>query len=179
MKKGLAVFLIFIVVLIIGIIGVSMIYRLETSPVKTSSGDVDKEYIRVEIEEGMGISQIAELLEEKGVIRNSDIMKVYAKLNKVTGLQAGKYDLTPEEDMVTIIDHIVKGEIADDSVKITFVEGRNMRYIAKMISEKTNNTEDDVFKLLKNESYIDSLIEKYWFITDEVKQKDIYYQWLL
>ena len=175
MKKGLSVFLIFVVIVIIGIIGVSMFYRFSISPLKTSSGDSEKEVIRVEIEEGMGISQIADVLEKNGIIRSSDIMKIYAKLNKVTGLQAGKYDLSPEEDMPTIIDHIVKGEVADDSVKITFIEGKNMRYIAKAIAEKTNNTEEDVFKLLENESYIDSLIEKYWFITDEVKNKDIYY----
>ena len=175
MKKGLAVFLIFMVIVIMGIIGVSIFYNFSISSVKTSSGDTDKEYIRVEIEEGMGISQIAELLENSEIIRSADVMKIYAKLNKLTGLQAGKYDLTPEEDMETIIDHIVKGEVADDSVKITFIEGKNMRYIAKTIAEKTNNTEDDVFKLLENESYIDSLIEKYWFITDEIKQRDIYY----
>ena len=50
-----------------------------------------------------------------------------------------------------------------------------MRYIAKTIAENTNNTEEDVFSLLENENYIDSLIEKYWFITNEVKQEDIYY----
>lgn len=172
MKKGLIVLL---VIIVVGIIGVAAIYNIALSPVKKISGDAEKEYIRVEIEEGMGISQIAELLEKSGVIRNADIMKVYSKLNRVTGLQAGKYDLTPEEDMPTVIAHIVNGEVADDSVKITFIEGKNMRYIAKTIAEKTNNTEKDVFDLLENENYIDSLIEKYWFITDEVKQKDIYY----
>ena len=175
MKKGLVIFLVIMALLIVGIIGVSLFYNNGLSPVKASSGDAEKEYIRVEIQEGMGISQIAELLESSGVIKNADIMKVYSKLNKVTGLQAGKYDLTPEEDMPTIISHIVNGDVADDSVKITFIEGKNMRYIAKTIAEKTNNTEEDVFTLLENESYIDSLIEKYWFITDEVKQEDIYY----
>ena len=174
MKKGLVVFLIFMALVIVGIIGVSIFYNYELSPLKNAS-DSEKEYIRIEIEEGMGISQIAELLESSNIIRSADVMKVYSKINKVTGLQAGKYDLTPQEDMPTIIAHIVNGEIADDSVKITFIEGKNMRYIAKTIAEKTNHTEEDVFKLLENESYIDSLIEKYWFITDEVKSKDIYY----
>ena len=172
MKKFL---LIFVLIFVIAVVGVFAWYTNSLSPVKASTGEAEKEYIRVEIEEGMGISQIAELLETSGVIRNSDTMKIYAKLNKVTGLQAGKYDLTPEEDMPTIIAHIVNGEIADDSVKITFIEGKNMRYIAKTIAEKTDNTEEDVFELLEDENYIDSLIEKYWFITDEVKQEEIYY----
>lgn len=175
MKKGLAVFLVFMTLIIVAIIGVSLFYNNELSPLKQSIDDSNKEYVRIEIEEGMGISQIAELLESSHIIRNADIMKLYARLNNVTGLQAGKYDLTPEEDTPTIITHIVKGEVADDSVKITFIEGKNMRYIAKTIAEKTNNKEEDVYNLLENESYIDSLIEKYWFITDEIKQKDIYY----
>ena len=139
------------------------------------TGDTERKVIRVEIKEGMGISQIAELLEEKEIIRNADIMKVYSKLNKVKGLQAGKYDLCPEEDTKTIISHLEKGEVTDETINITFVEGKNIRYIAKTIAEKTTNTEEDVFKLLENENYINSLIEKYWFITDEIKQKDIYY----
>ena len=172
MKKGLVVFL---VIIIVGIIGAFAFYNVGLSPLEKSSGDADKKVIRVEIKEGMGISQIADLLENEGIIRSANIMKIYSKLNNVNGLQAGRYDLTPEEDTKTIISHIVNGEVADDTVKITFIEGKNMRYIAKMISEKTTNTEEEVFKLLENESYIDSLIEKYWFITDEVKQKEIYY----
>ena len=175
MKKGLVAFLVIIVMMIIGIIGASVIYNTELSPIEKKSGDGEVKVIRVEIREGMGLSQIAELLEKEGVIRNADFMKIYSKLNNVNGLQAGKYDLTPEEDTPTIIKHIVNGEIADDSVKITFIEGKNMRYIAKIIAEKTTNTEEDVFKLIENENYIDYLIEKYWFITDEIKQKEIYY----
>lgn len=172
MKKGLVVFL---AIIIVGIVGACVFYNVGLSPLENLSGNADKKVIRIEIKEGMGLSQIADLLEKEGVIRNANIMKIYSKLNKVNGLQAGKYDLTPEEDTKTIIAHIANGEVADDTVKITFIEGKNMRYIAKMIAEKTTNTEDDVFKLLENESYIDSLIEKYWFITDEVKQKEIYY----
>ena len=175
MKKELKIFLIIMSIIIVGIIGIIVFYNISISPVKKSTGEENKEFIRVEIKEGMGISQIAELLESSGIIKSADIMKLYSKFNKVNGLQAGKYDLTPEEDMPTIISHIVNGEVADDSVKITFIEGKNMRYIAKMIAENTNNTEEDVFELLENENYIDSLIEKYWFITDEIKQKDIYY----
>ena len=50
-----------------------------------------------------------------------------------------------------------------------------MRWLAKEIANITSNTEEDVFDLLENEEYIDSLIDKYWFITDEIKDEDIYY----
>ena len=50
-----------------------------------------------------------------------------------------------------------------------------MTYIAQEIANSTNNTEADVFALLENEEYINSLIEEYWFLTDEIKDENIYY----
>jgi len=146
-------------------------YNLGKKAVSKENGEV----IRVEIEEGSSTSKIAELLEENNIIKNSKVMKIYARLNKVTNLQAGKYALNNSEDLKTIISHIQNGEVVDEEIKITFIEGKNMRYIAKTIAENTINTEEDVFNLLKDEEYIDSLIEKYWFLTEDIKNEDIYY----
>lgn len=74
-----------------------------------------------------------------------------------------------------IITELEKGNVVDESVTITFIEGKNMRWIVSTIVEKTNNTEDEIYKLLKDEAYLDSLIEKYWFITDDIKDDEIYY----
>lgn len=50
-----------------------------------------------------------------------------------------------------------------------------MRGIAKLIKENTSNSEDDVYKKLKDEKYLNSIIEKYWFLTDDIKNSKIYY----
>ena len=63
--------------------------------------------------------------------------------------------------------------IENETITVTFVEGKNMRWIATKIANSTNNTEQDVFDLLKDTDYIDSLINDYWFITDAIKNKDI------
>ena len=62
-----------------------------------------------------------------------------------------------------------------DEIRITFKEGLNIRKIATLIEENTNNTYDDVINLMDDDSYIDSLIDKYWFLTDEIKDEKIYY----
>ena len=62
-----------------------------------------------------------------------------------------------------------------DLVSITFLEGKNMRWIAKTIAQNTNNTEDQVFNLLKDKNYLMSLIQKYWFIGNEILDDRIYY----
>lgn len=156
---------------IIAIMSVIGWYFLEIQAVNKKEGQV----IRVEIQEGSGTSAIANMLEKNNAIKNATAMKIYAKLNKINNLQAGKYDIDNSESLSTILSHIQKGEVVNEEVKITFVEGKNMRSVAKVIAQNTSNTEQDVFDLLEDEEYIDSLIEKYWFLTDSIKNEDIYY----
>ena len=155
-------------IVIILFVGLFIWYSSSLKPVKKASTQ-ENVPIRVEIKEGMGLSGIANLLEENNVIKSAFATKLYAKVNNISNLKAGKYDLDNTENTQTILEHIVNGEIANDEVKITFIEGKNMRWIAKTIANSTENTEEDVFKLLEDEEYIDSLIEKYWFITDDIE----------
>lgn len=170
MKKVVIVLGILIILVVIA--GVSALSWYSTGQNSVSARE---NITRVEIEEGSGVSKIAELLEQNQIIRNALVFKIYCKMNNITNLQAGKYDLNSAEKMPEIIAHIANGEIASDEVKITFIEGKNMKWYAKEIAKHTKNTEEDVFNLLEDEEYIDSLIEKYWFITDEIKNEDIYY----
>ena len=62
-----------------------------------------------------------------------------------------------------------------NELTITYLEGKNIRWLANKIEEVTNNSKEDVYNLLEDEDYIDSIIEKYWFITDSIKNEDIYY----
>jgi len=139
------------------------------------SKDAGKE-ISIEIPEKMGISSIANILEENHVIKNAFVFKVYLKLNNKSKLQAGKYVFNNgEDDVESVVKKLNSGEIIDESVKITFVEGKNMRYIAKTIAENTNNKEDDVWNLVQDWDYLNEIIDKYWFLTDEIVADGVYY----
>ena len=79
-------------------------------------------------------------------------------------------------DLKTIVEVLKKGNNYNpDEISITFKEGINMRKIAKTIADNTNNTEQDVYDKLKDSKYIDSLIEKYWFLDSSIKNSSIYY----
>lgn len=169
-KIGLIILIVFVIAIIISGIVAFNWYNNNLKPVSEVS-----ENIRVEVESGSVVSTISEMLEKEGVIKNATVMRIYCKLNKISNLQAGKYDLNPSENMATVIAHIVNGEVASDEIKITFIEGKTVKDFAKVIAKNTKNTEEDVYSLLKDEEYIDYLIEKYWFITDEIKNEDIYY----
>lgn len=174
MKKIVILLIIILAIVIIGIAGIFIWYNNNLKSVSKLLME-ENEVIRVEIPEGYGISDIAKLLEDSNIIKSATVMKIYSKLNNISSLKAGKYDFNNSEDMPQIVAHILNGEVANDEVNITFIEGKNMRWIAKTIADKTVNTEEDVYNLLSNEEYIDSLIEKYWFITDEIKDDRIYY----
>lgn len=163
--------LVAIAVIVLIIISVCVWYNTSISPVKS-----DNEIYKTEIAMGSGVSSIAQKLENEGLIKSALAFRIYVKLNNVTNFQAGNYELTKNMSVEDITKLLQTGKVgSQDVISITFVEGKNMRWIAEKIAEETNNTEQEVYDLLENEDYIDSLIEKYWFITDEIKNKDIYY----
>ena len=89
MKKPTRIILISILtIIIISIVTVIIIYNNNLKPVNSNE---QAQEIILEIPEGYGVSKIAELLEEKNVIKSNFFFKVYSKLNKVNNLQAGKY----------------------------------------------------------------------------------------
>lgn len=177
MKKFLKVLgILIIVVVIIAVVAFFVLkskYEKSLTPVNSEENSED---IIVEIASGMSTSQIAKLLQEKNVIQNGDMFKVYIKLNNVGSFQAGKYEFeNGKDDVSTICEKLVNGDVYDESVTITFVEGKTLKDYAEVIAKATNNTAKDVVDLANSEEYLDSLIEKYWFITDEIKDEDIYY----
>ena len=129
----------------------------------------------VEIIEGTRTEEILGLLKNENIIKNKLVAAIYMKLNNVKGLQAGKYQLSQDMSTKDVLRKISSGEVYDETVKITFKEGKNMRWIAETIAEKTNNTEEDVYSLLKDKEYINSLIQKYWFLTANITNTSIYY----
>lgn len=159
-----------LVVSTVVIISLCTYYNFNIS--KVSDDDTLKE---ITINEG-GISDIGATLKENNLIRNITVFKIYVKLNNKMNLKAGTYKLSPNMGVKKIVDILEEGsKIGPNEISITFKEGINIRKIALIISEETNNSFDDVIDLVSDSSYIDDLINKYWFLTDDIKNKDIYY----
>ena len=160
-----------IIILGILIIGIPTSYRMLFA--KVSSDDTE---IQVEIPLGTGASGIAEILKEKDVIKSVLGFKLFVKINGISDFQAGTYKLKQSMTLKEITECLKNGIVFDpNQINFTYLEGKNIRWLAEEIAEKTNNTEEDVYELIQNETYIKSLIEKYWFITDGIKDRDIYY----
>ena len=129
---------------------------------------------RIVIEKG-SIDKIANTLYDHHLIKSKFVFKMYVRIRNKNNLMAATYKLSEDMGVRKIVDILSSGKKTSDDVRITFKEGLNIRKITKIIVDKTNNTEDDVYNLLKDSNYLDELISKYWFLTDEIKNSDIYY----
>ena len=147
-------------------------YYLNIRPVNKEQ--FDSKTLKIEI--GTTNEEIASILEENNIIRNKLAFRIYIKLNKITGFQAGTYIIDKPYELNDIASLLKTGKIySNETINITFVEGKNMRYIAKIIAQNTENTEEEVYAVLKDKEYINSLIDNYWFITEEINNSNIYY----
>jgi len=136
----------------------------------TSNSDTKK---IVNIEEGT-INDIAKTLKDNNLIKNVSIFKVYIKLTNKTSLKAGTYELSENMGVEKIVKILEKGtKYNPNEISITFKEGINIRKIATLISENTNNNYDDVIKKASDETFINTLINKYWFLTEDIKNKNM------
>ena len=118
---------------------------------KVSNDDTLK---KVVIEPG-SIDSIAVTLYNNNMIRSKLAFNIYVRLNNKTNLMAATYELSENMGTKKIVDIMNKGENSTSEVSITFKEGLNMRRIAKLIEENTNNTEEDVYSLLKDVNNIE------------------------
>lgn len=168
MKKTIVVILILIILLGIGIF---LTYK---SLIGSVSDNGDEKEIVIPL--GSTSDKIATILKDNNLIKNKLAFKIYVKLNKVSNFQAGTYYLKENMNVKEMTEMLQTGIMFDpNELSITYIEGKNLKWFASIIEKRTNNTEEDVYNLLKDEQYLDSLIEKYWFITDEIKNGDIYY----
>ena len=168
--KKYKIIIIILLVLLVMIFGVGFFYNYQISPVSRES---DK--VVVEIKEG-SIYSIGDTLYENNLIKSTFIFKVYVKLNGVKSLKASTYELDRNMSLKEIIHELEVGNSYNpDEIKITFKEGLNVRKIAKLVDENTNNSYDDFMNLMNDWEYINKKIDEYWFLTDSIKNSKIYY----
>ena len=165
------ILIILFLIIVIGAIAVFAWYELSLRPVQ----DGNLESVIVDIVPGQGTEGIAEALKENNLIKDDLVFKIYCKLNEVNNMQAGTYDLNKNMSVEEIVNKLQAGDVVIKEINVTFPEGKNMRDIAKIISENTNNSYEDVMNVFESKEYAKGLIENYWFLTDEILDDSIYY----
>ena len=156
-------------VIIFGLI-IIIYYNYSLSPISSSS-----KVVKYKVENGSSVYKVGVDLENKGIIRSALAYKIYVKTHNINVYKKGTYTLDKSYSVRKIVG-ILKGDsYKENGVKITFKEGITMRKVAKEIAKHTNITESEVYAKLEDKTYIDSLVNQYWFLTNDIKNKDIYY----
>ena len=162
--------LVVLLAVILLVLGISWVYL--ASPVDKN----DKKDIEVEITKGISVVKISTILKEEKLIRSKTLFKVYIKLYSNKTLKAGNYMLNRSMSLSEIVEVLEEGSKFDsNTLKLTFKEGQRITDYAKVVADSTNNNYEDVIAIFKDKNYMSELINKYWFLTNNILQDGIYY----
>ncbi|HZJ57252.1 MAG TPA: endolytic transglycosylase MltG [Clostridia bacterium] len=113
--------------------GINTAYSRYIKPVDAGNSSL----VDIEIPRGSSLSKISEILYENNLIRNKMVFKLYVDIsNKTSRLKAGKYKLSRDMDLDRIMDELLTGNAAIDTIKITIIEGWDIRRIARYLIEE-------------------------------------------
>ena len=170
-----------ILIVVIAIIGVMMItgiiflniYNNALSPVAKKGEGKD---IKLLVEKGDTVKEIAKLLKEKGAIKDENIFNLYTRISGKSAFKQGRYKFNTENDVKTIVEKLVKGDVNKEEIKLQLLEGKTIKDLAEVVAKVTTNTKEQFLAKMKDKDYIKKLSEKYWFIDyDTVTKEGIYY----
>lgn len=136
----------------------------------------DSSPITFVVDKGMGKSAVVDKLKREGIIRNAFVFKVYLRITDDSIFYPGTYELNKSMNPEEIVKIINSGDKQnDEDISVTFIEGKRFPYYVNKISETFGYSEDDILKVSANQEFLNKLIEKYWFVTTDILNKDIYY----
>ena len=171
MKKLSIILLVLLLIIGGGAIFGLTYYKNGIAPVSKES----KEVI-VTVENGQSAYSILELLDTHGLVKDVTCGKIYLKLNEIHNLHANSYVLNENMSLSEIFaimenptdEHVLK-------LKVTILEGHSISQIAESIGAAFEIDTSQVLTLLNDTTFVKTLIEKYWFLTEEVLAEGIKY----
>lgn len=164
-------------IIIIGVILVVVLIMILLYFYGLTAVSKEDKVVAFSISSGEGKTEIIDKLDEKGLIKSKISAYIYVALHRNLNLQAGDYELKTNMSLKEILNQFHEGDIVeeDHTFSLTFVEGKRLPYYANIIAEATGSTKDEVIEKLSNQEYLKGLIDKYWFLTDDILNSDIYY----
>lgn len=138
--------------------------------------ETSEEIVEVHIPIGSSSTQIGIILEEEGLIKNAKVFRYYVKYKNETGFQAGDYQLSKNMSVKEIISALKEGKILLEPVLVfTVPEGLWLESIVDIIAENTEHSTDEIYEVLRDEDFLNDLIERYEVLTEDILQEGIRY----
>lgn len=158
-------------IIIIGLMISFLFYNQGISAVSSQ----DEEVI-VNIESGSSASQMLDILDEAGLVKNKLCGKIFLKLNHFDNLQANTYIFNKNMSLKEIFSIIENPDFEYIlKFKLTVRDGNTIPQVAKDFAELLEISSDEVMKKWSDKEYLQSLIDEYWFIDESILNADIMY----
>ena len=169
MKKKIIIGVLVVFTLLL--IGGTVYYFTSITPVdKKNTKEVD-----FDVKAGQGKVEIAKSLKKAGLIKDDKTAIIYMFFNNDLSLKAGEYSLSKSMSLSQILQKFNKGDIKVDTITLTFVPGKRLNEYARVIAEKFGYTEKEVLSIINQDDFLNEMIEKYWFLTNDILNDKIYY----
>ena len=170
-NKGCGCLVLLILVLAI-LVGAGGYYTLGLMPIDPGS----EEKVIVDIPSGSGASAIVDILDDAGLVKNKFCAKVNSRIGGYDTLMANTYVLSPSmsfKEMMKIINEGTFEYISKESVEVK--DGARLQQVAEAVSEQLPFTSEEILAKWSDEQYLRELIDKYWFLTDDILDEDVMY----
>lgn len=140
------------------------VYQHLQRPVDPDGGEVV-----FEVPEGAGPGEVIRRLKQQGLIRNEAAAKLWYRLNGQPVLYAGRYHLSASQSLPQIFAVLSdESQIILDTVTVTIVPGDWAKDVAAKLAEATNLNAGDIMTRWNDMAYMEELMGRYPFLTEEI-----------
>ena len=161
------------VVLLIVVVGLSAGLFAYLSGIGAVDSD-NTDDVTVVIPQGSGASAIVEILDDAGLVKNKTFAKVNARIGGYNSLQANTYVFNKSMTLPEMMGAINQGDFNYVS-KISFQisDGFRLTQCADALAAVTSYSKEEILAKWDDKAYVQELIDKYWFLTDDVLNQDV------
>lgn len=136
----------------------------------------NNEIVYIEIEAGDTVSKVISKIEDAEVdVSSKKLLKEFNKLN--AQVYPNYYELRKNMSAREIVEILNNPQSNVKGDKLVIIEGDNINNVAKNLADKSNGrfTKQQILDFWNNRDNLNKWIEQYWFLTDEILNKDILY----
>ncbi|MBQ2214354.1 MAG: endolytic transglycosylase MltG [Erysipelotrichaceae bacterium] len=165
-RTGTIVKLVLSLLLIATIAGLGVGYYIYNTSLRPMTG-ISRE-ISFTVEDNWTANDVIKELVKEGFIQNEFVAKVYVKLNKIDKIYAGNFTLNQNMSVPEIFDVLTDEDNAViEQVELTIIPGDWCKDVAAKIAEVTDLKASDIMDRWNDVKYINELMGKYEFITED------------
>ena len=171
-KKGVAKGLLIIIIVLAILVAGGGYYSLGLRAVEPGN----EEPVPVSIPNGTGASTIVQMLDEAGLVKNLTCAKINTKIGGYNSLQANNYIFTKSMSFQQIMNVINTGNfdyVSKESIEVK--DGARLEQVAESFSQQMPFSSEEFINKWADREYLSQLIDKYWFLTDDILGADVMY----